>query len=70
MALIVCFLLLERLVYKLREESQENKEIKCPRCNKTMRLVSQVVARGGSIRTTYKCRKCSKLIKTVEEKRP
>ena len=67
--LFVCFIL-KKLVYKFKEEDHREEEIKCPRCNKTMRLVSQVVCRGGSIKTTYKCSSCSKLVKTVEERRP
>lgn len=66
--LFVCFIL-KKLVYEIKEGHKEE-GIKCPRCNKTMRLVSHVVCRGGSIKTTYKCSSCSKLVKTVEERRP
>ena len=68
--LFICFILVEKLVYNFREDHKKEEKNKCPRCNKTMRLVSQVVCQGGSIKTTYKCSSCSKLVKTVEEKRP
>lgn len=66
--LVICFILVEKIVYNFREDCRKE-EVKYPRCNKTMRLVSQVVCRGGAIKTTYKCSSCSKLVKTVEEKR-